>query len=80
MDLAPRNILLLPDDSFCLLDWEAAGCYPRSFEHASLRLMAGQSGNFHHLLLDRMEALTAEEEAQVKAVIEAYGNNKCFRL
>lgn len=29
LDISPRNILLLDDGSFCLLDWESAGFYPR---------------------------------------------------
>ncbi|QDS77976.1 hypothetical protein FKW77_001941 [Venturia effusa] len=38
MDLAPRNILKLPDSSICLLDWANAGFYPQVFEAAMLQL------------------------------------------
>ena len=41
-DMAARNILKLPDDSFCLLDWESAGFYPRIFDVCAIRLESGR--------------------------------------
>lgn len=37
LDVAPRNIKLLPNGVVCLLDWASAGYYPRYFELAALR-------------------------------------------
>lgn len=43
MDLCPRNIIVR-DGGLCLLDWEFAGFYPRTFEKYST-LFNGQTGD-----------------------------------
>lgn len=40
LDLSYRNIIILSDESFCLLDWEFAGFYPRVFEKYCILFLA----------------------------------------
>lgn len=37
LDIAPRNLMLLPDGSLCFLDWAFAGFYPSIFEIYTLK-------------------------------------------
>jgi hypothetical protein len=39
LDLAPRNIIWVRDNSICLLDWASAGFYPRFFEVCVLKII-----------------------------------------
>ena len=74
LDIAPRNILWLEDNSLCLLDWESAGFYPRFFETSQQRYIYGKDGDFNRLLLESMEALTEKEEADSILVLNATFN------
>jgi serine/threonine protein kinase len=55
LDIAPRNIILGPDDSICIIDWQSAGFYPQFLEIAVLRLMNEQNGLFSDLVLQHLE-------------------------
>ncbi|MCJ1409488.1 hypothetical protein MMC19_003569 [Ptychographa xylographoides] len=72
LDIAPRNILWLDDDSICFLDWATAGFYPRSFEFCAQYCILGQDGRFNQLLLEGMEKLTDEEETHIEPIGTAY--------
>lgn len=80
LDIAPRNILWLDDNSICFLDWASAGFYPRSFEVALLELMAGKSAGFNQMLLHSMEPLRVEEQALVWPIMQAWSNSQRFYL
>lgn len=80
LDIAPQNILRLQDDSVCFLDWASAGFYPKFFETAVLKIMAGRNGNFNELVIRNMGRLKDGEEAQVRLVMEAWGNSERFYL
>lgn len=43
LDAAPRNIIVA-NNKICLLHWESAGFYPRSFEYCAARLNCGREG------------------------------------
>lgn len=68
-DVAPRNILVLPDSSICIIDWESAGFYPRLFETCALRLnVQGSPDDPNEKILASIAGLTTKEEAQASAV------------
>ena len=79
LDIAPRNFLLLQDDSLCLLDWASTGFYPRIFEVCALRITHGREGSFPGDVL-KLEDLTDEEESHIKLMLEAYYNSMRFHL
>ncbi len=80
LDVSPRNILWLPDGTFCLLDWESAGFYPRLFEVCEQQALIGKDGNFNRLLLTHMKSLTAHEKAQGELLLWAYHNMQRYYL
>ncbi|KAH6696535.1 kinase-like domain-containing protein [Leptodontidium sp. MPI-SDFR-AT-0119] len=74
LDLAPRNIVWLKDDTVCLLDWASAGFYPRFFEISLLKIMAGDRKGYETTLINRLEKLTDDEEAQMSLLECSYYN------
>jgi len=75
LDIAPRNILQLPDGSLCLIDWATAGFYPKFFEVCMLRINSGEHEGFAESLLQSIEPLTKEEETQVGLLIRSFQNS-----
>ena len=71
LDIARRNILLLPNGSLCLLDWASAGFYPRSFEIWSLHFEADDRP-YTPLLLEKLPRYTAEEQKADWFMYRAY--------
>ena len=80
LDIAPRNILLLDDGSFCLLDWESAGFYPRFFEFCAQSFLDHHDEEFSRRFLESMEQLTEAEEEQRRFVSIACGNSLRYNL
>jgi hypothetical protein len=80
MDLAPRNILDLPDGSICLLDWAGAGFYPHVFEIAMLHLqpLYKKENKFIEPLLQR--DICKRERTQLALVMKAWGNSQRFHM
>ena len=74
LDIAPRDIIWLDDDSMCLLDWECAGFYPRLFEVYLLRIDSGKDGEFNRLLFESLKALTIEKEVQAELILKVNSN------
>ncbi|TVY19750.1 hypothetical protein LARI1_G002452 [Lachnellula arida] len=74
LDLAPRNIIWLPDGSVCLVDWASAGFYPRFFEVCLLKIMECSHGNYELTLIDRMEKLSEDEETQMRLLQRSFYN------
>ncbi|KFX94413.1 hypothetical protein O988_06322 [Pseudogymnoascus sp. VKM F-3808] len=61
-DLAPRNIIMRPDGSFCLIDWEHAGFYPRICAAYCIQFLRLFDGEFSHDLLEALEKLWPKTE------------------
>ena len=80
LDVSPRNLLWLPDDTLCLLDWESAGFYPRLFEVCEQRALIGKDGDFNRVLLEHIKSLTTHEEKQVAVLLMAYHNMQRYYL
>jgi hypothetical protein len=74
LDLAPRNFIWLEDSSVCLVDWASAGFYPRFFEVCLLKIMEYSHGDYEVTLIDRMEKLTEDEEAQMSLLQRSFYN------
>ncbi|TVY90081.1 hypothetical protein LAWI1_G007131 [Lachnellula willkommii] len=74
LDLAPRNIIWLPDGSVCLVDWASAGFYPRFFEFCLLKIMECSHGNYELTLIDRMEKLSEDEQTQMVLLQRSFYN------
>ncbi|KIV98464.1 uncharacterized protein PV09_09730 [Verruconis gallopava] len=72
LDIAPRNILVLDDDSLCLLDWHSAGFYPRLFERTTLRINVRNNYDWNANLLGLLDDLDEEEELQAQLLQRAY--------
>lgn len=88
LDLARRNLIMLPDETFCLLDWEYAGFYPRVFETYCLRFV-GHIGTaqwdyeFSQTLesaLDPEIGNQTEKERQIRMLDHVYRNNLRYCL
>ncbi|KAH7317276.1 hypothetical protein BKA65DRAFT_111966 [Rhexocercosporidium sp. MPI-PUGE-AT-0058] len=77
LDIAPRNFLLLEDDSICLLDWASAGFYPRVFEECVIRITRGLRDSFNEDAL-KLRDLTEKEEVQINSMMQAYYNSVRF--
>ena len=79
LDLARRNIVLLPDQSFGLLDWEHAGLYPRIFEHYCLRFAGRKDYFFTQALMKALGGIFLEEptgkDCELAMLNRIYGNN-----
>ncbi|KAH8674407.1 kinase-like domain-containing protein [Tricladium varicosporioides] len=79
LDIAPRNILLLQDNSLCLLDWASAGFYPRVFEECVIRITRGLRDHFNEDVL-KLGDLTEKEEIQITSMMLAYYNSVRFHF
>lgn len=66
-DIAPRNIIWMPDGSICLIDWSDAGYYPQLLELAVLRFNTqdGKDLKFTEKLTTELGPLTASEETNL---------------
>ncbi|KZF19911.1 kinase-like protein [Xylona heveae TC161] len=86
LDLVRRNILLLPDGKFCLLDWEYAGFYPRAFEIYCLRFAAQSDYEFSQAFLSIFEQIypwsedDSEKNRQLRMLNRVYRNNLKYNL
>ncbi|TVY55478.1 hypothetical protein LCER1_G004565 [Lachnellula cervina] len=80
LDLAPRNIIWLPDGSVCLVDWSSAGFYPRFFEVCLLKIMECSHGNYELTLIDRMEKLSEDEDTQMRLLQRSFYNGIKWRF
>lgn len=77
-DLARRNIIMRPDGSFCLVDWEHAGFYPRICAAYCLRFVGIFDWEFANDLLEALEKLWPKNEnrnALPKMLDQVYRNN-----
>lgn len=59
---ARRNIIMRPDGSFCLVDWEHAGFYPRIFAAYCLGFVGIFDGQFSYDLMEALEKLWPKTE------------------
>ncbi|KAJ6257622.1 hypothetical protein Dda_7409 [Drechslerella dactyloides] len=76
LDLAPRNIIEMPNGSLCILDWESAGYYPRFFEAAALLMTNMHTTKFEKILLDRLQCdLEPDESRMADVVAEAWNRS-----
>jgi Choline/ethanolamine kinase len=86
LDLVRRNIIMLPEGSFCLLDWEHAGFYPRVFETYCLRFIRQHDYSFSQELLEAFEQFSLKVENrdklehQIKMLDRVYRNNLRYCL
>jgi hypothetical protein len=86
LDLTRRNIIMCPDGSFCLLDWEHAGFYPKVFETYCLLFVRQNDYDFSQELLEALENLSQKVENQdelerhVKMLDRVYRNNLRYCL
>ena len=81
LDVAPRNLLILPNDKICLLDWATAGFYPRLFEIWSLQLFRHIFGSsFFQALLQELGDPTAEDQAIIDKLHTVYSLNQRYTL
>ncbi|KAJ9210187.1 hypothetical protein DTO166G4_8199 [Paecilomyces variotii] len=86
LDLTRRNIILCPDGSFCLLDWEHAGFYPTVFETYCLLFARQHDYEFSQELLEALDNLSPKTESHeelerhVQMLDRVYRNNLryCF--
>ncbi|OBT94541.1 hypothetical protein VE01_07279 [Pseudogymnoascus verrucosus] len=77
-DLARRNIILRPDGSFCLIDWEHAGFYPRICAAYCLQFVRIFDWEFANDLLEALEKLwpkTENRDELLKMLNRVYQNN-----
>jgi len=75
LNLAPRNILWLPDGSNCLLDWASAGFYPRFFEVCMLKITEHSHGDYETALQQQMEQLPDDEKSQMLLLSQSFYNS-----
>ncbi|KAI4130187.1 MAG: hypothetical protein LQ347_003485 [Umbilicaria vellea] len=86
LDLARRNIIMLPDESFALLDWESAGFYPRVFETYCLRFVGQSDYDFTQALLSALDNISPgpgdqeEKERYIRMLDRVFRNNLKFSL
>jgi thiamine kinase-like enzyme len=80
LDLAPRNNIWLKDGSLCLVDWASAGFYPRFFEVCILKIMERSHNDYETDLIQNMERLTEEEEAQMLLLGHSFSNSIKYRF
>ena len=79
LDIASRNIIVLENDSICLLDWESAGFFPRFFEICTQHIVFWREERFSGQILKRME-ISEEEDVQTKIMLRRYGNYQHWAL
>jgi hypothetical protein len=78
LDLARRNIIMRPDGSFCIVDWESAGFYPRVFAAYSLGFVGIFDRVFADDLTEALEKLWPKIEnrdALLRMLDRVYRNN-----
>ncbi len=81
LDVAPRNLLILPNDQICLLDWATAGFYPHIFEIWSLQLFRHIFGDpFFQALLQELGDPTGEDQAVIDKLHIVYSLNQRYSL
>lgn len=85
LDLSRRNIIMCPDGSFCLLDWEHAGVYPAVFETYCLLFGRQFDYDFSQKLLDDFEHLVPNVDGQdktwhIELLDRVYRNNMRYSL
>lgn len=78
LDLAPRNFILKPNGSICLLDWAFAGFYPRVFEICCLNILRSTEPRFFDPLLTYLSESDQIEEAQLRLLLQVYSINQRF--
>ncbi|KFZ24789.1 hypothetical protein V502_00730 [Pseudogymnoascus sp. VKM F-4520 (FW-2644)] len=77
-DLARRNIIMRPDGSFCLVDWEHSGFYPRIFAVYCLGFVGLFDGQFSYDLMKALEKLwpkTENRDELLEMLNRVYQNN-----
>lgn len=73
LDIAPRNILVLEEDSsLCLIDWSSAGFYPRFFERLAIDINIRKEDDWNSKLLGRLNELDESEKSQLHLLERAY--------
>lgn len=85
LDLSRRNIIMCPDGSFCLLDWEHAGFYPTVFETYCLLFVRQHDYEFSQELLKALENLSPNFDSQdklghIQMLDQVYRNNLRYHL
>lgn len=81
LDVAPRNLLILPEDRICVFDWASAGFYPRLFEIWSLQLSRHISDNpFFQALLQELGDPTAADQTLIDKLHIVYSLNQRYNL
>lgn len=85
LDLSRRNIIMCPDGSFCLLDWEHAGFYPTVFETYCLLFVRQHDYEFSQELLEALENLSPKVDSEdklghVQMLDRVYRNNMRYSL
>lgn len=79
LDLSRRNIIICPDGSFCLLDWEHAGVYPAVFETYCLLFIRQHDYEFSQELLKALQDLSSEKESQDKSCYQVQMLDRVYR-
>ncbi|KAK6516394.1 hypothetical protein TWF506_006304 [Arthrobotrys conoides] len=73
LDVALRNIIRKADGTLYLIDWEAAGYYPKCFELAALEMVNTHSTRFECILREKIRKdLGAHESAKAESVTNAW--------
>jgi serine/threonine protein kinase len=81
LDIAPRNLMLGVDGSIYLLDWGAAGFYPRFFEMWSIQLSIHLSGDrFLQELARAIGEPQPEDQIQIVKLNCVFAANQRFAL
>jgi serine/threonine protein kinase len=80
LDIAPRNIVWLHEDSLCIVDWASAGYYPRIFEWCLLDISRCRDGPFQDLIKKTMEPLTDWENENWELIEKAWANSIRYHL
>lgn len=79
LDLARRNVILCPDGSFALLDWEHAGFYPKVFELYCLHFNSQFDFDFSRKMIsDLFPAISEEQQDHLNMLNRVYQNNQKF--
>ena len=72
LDLARRNMILQPDGSICLLDWQSAGFYPRIFEIRCIHLLLTSDPVFFNHLLKELEVEESSDPVTLESLLKLY--------
>lgn len=72
LDIAPRNILVLEDNSLCLIDWNSGGFYPRLFERTGIDINIRGVDSWNTKLLKLLDELDEGEKCQAQLLERAY--------